>query len=135
MTIATYGDPRALPPFDAIVPAAILPALEAAIGEHEAVIERLVADRPARFVAAWLPLEAALDRIEAVWTAATHLHAVADPPELRAAFVAGQAGLTSYMAEVEQNRALYDRLVTLAASPELNPGRRDRVVDTCVVSQ
>lgn len=118
MTIETFGDPRALPPFDAITPAAILPALDAAIAAHAAVVARLVADRPTGFAGAWLPLEAADDRIGAVWSAAAHLHAVADTPDLRAAYATGQARLTDYMTEVEQNRDLYDVLVALTASSD-----------------
>ena len=118
MKIESFGNPRELPSFDAIEPDAILPALEIAIRDHAAVVDRIVADRPTGFADVWLPLEAAHDRVEAVWAAVTHLHAVADTPQLRAAFIAGQARLTEYMAQVGQTRALYDVLVVLVASPD-----------------
>jgi len=117
MTISTYGDPHELPPFDAITPDAIGPALDAAIAGHEAVVARLTHDTPTSFAEVWLPLEAADARLDAVWSAAAHLHAVADTPELRAAYVAGQARLTAYQTDVGQNRALFDVLVALTASP------------------
>jgi oligopeptidase A len=116
MTTPTYGDPHALPPFDAITPDAIGPALDAAIAEHAAVVEQLTHERPETFEDAWLPLERADARLGAVWSAAAHLHGVADTPDLRAAYVAGQARLTEYSTSVGQNRDLYAVLVALTAS-------------------
>lgn len=110
-------EPAALPPFGTITPDLIDSALNTAIAEHAAVVERLTSERPSTFGGVWLPLERAGNRLDAVWSAATHLHGVADTPELRAAYAAGQARLTEYQTAVGQNRDLYDVLVSLAQSP------------------
>ncbi|MCP3734621.1 M3 family metallopeptidase [Sphingomonas sp. RP10(2022)] len=111
-------DPLALPPFPDIVPDAILPALDRAIAEHEAVIATLTAERPGTFVDAWLPYERANTALMALWSAVSHLHAVADTPELRAVHAEAQARLVEHNMQVEQNRDLYEVFVALAASPD-----------------
>ena len=111
-------DALALPHFDTITPDAIPPALDAAIAEHEAVVARLVETRPTRFAEVWLPLERANNLLTAIWSAVSHLNGVADTPELRAAYMAGQERLTEHYMHVEQNRDLYDVLVALSVSPE-----------------
>ncbi|SFP55383.1 oligopeptidase A [Sphingomonas rubra] len=117
MTTIVFDDPRALSPFDAITPDTIGSALDAALAAHALVVDRLVGERPTDFATVWLPLEAADDRISAVWSAASHLHRVANTPELRAAYAAGEQRLTDYQTNVGQNRALYDVLVALTATP------------------
>ena len=111
-------DPLALPPFPAITPDAILPALERAIPRHEAVVADVTATRPTVFADAWLPLERAEAEIDALWAAVSHLHGVADTPELRAAHAAGQERLVENAMKVGQNRDLYEVLVALSAAPE-----------------
>ena len=120
MTLATAAllDPLALPRFDAITPDAIMPALDVAIAEHEAVIERLTATRPTTFADAWLPLERANTMLGGFWSAVSHLHGVADTPELRAAHAEGQKRLVANGMKVAQNRDLYDLLVALTVSPD-----------------
>ena len=111
-------DPLALPPFPAITPDAILPALERAIARHEAVVADVTATRPTVFANAWLPLERAEAAIDALWSAVSHLHGVADTPELRAAHAAGQERLVENAMKVGQNRELYEVLVALSVTPD-----------------
>ncbi|MGP7797009.1 M3 family metallopeptidase, partial [Sphingomonas sp. CLY1604] len=115
---ALLHDSTRLPPFPAIVPEAIGPALDAVIAEHEATVTQLTASRPSRFAEAWLPLERSGTAIDALWSAVSHLQAVADTPELRAAHAAGQARLVEAMMAVQQNRDLHDLYAALAASPD-----------------
>ncbi|RZM11429.1 MAG: oligopeptidase A, partial [Sphingomonas sp.] len=110
-------DPLALPPFPSITPDAILPALDRAIAHHEAVVAQVVAERPTSFAGAWLPLERADAEIDALWSAVSHLHGVADTPELRAAYAEGEERIVANAIAVGQNRALYDVLVALTAAP------------------
>jgi oligopeptidase A len=114
----TLFDPQALPRFTEIAPDAIAPALDRAIADHEAAVAAIVAARPTGFAEAWLPLERADAAIGAIWSAVSHLHGVADTPELRAAHAAGQARLVENAMKVGQNRDLYDVLVGVSTAPE-----------------
>ncbi|WP_426263885.1 M3 family metallopeptidase [Sphingomonas sp. PWP1-2] len=107
-----------LPRFSEIRPEHVAPALDKVIADHRAVVARIVATQPSSFAEAWLPLERADTAITAVWSAVSHLHAVADTPELRAAFVAGQERLVENSLQVMQNQAVYAVLVALTTTPE-----------------
>lgn len=111
-------DPLALPRFPDITPATILPALDAAIADHQAVVAMLTETRPITFADAWLPYERADNAIDALWSAVSHLHRVADTHELRAAYAEGQKRLTENSMQVGQNRDLYEVFVALSVSPE-----------------
>lgn len=119
-------DTLALPHFGDIRPDQIAPALDQVLADHRAVVAKIVATRPADFADAWLPLERADTAIAGVWSAVSHLQGVADTPELRAAYGAGQVRLVENRLQVMQNRALYEVLVALtatadfAASPKAN---------------
>ena len=52
-------DTIALPRFAEIVPEQIAPALDAALADHEAMVETLTTTRPAAFADVWLPYERA----------------------------------------------------------------------------
>lgn len=116
VSIAALLDPLALPRFDAITPDRILPALDVAIAEHEALIERLIATRPTTFVDAWLPYERANTALGGFWSAISHLHGVADTPELRGVYAEGQTRMVANSMKVSQNRDLFQVLVALTAS-------------------
>ncbi|MCU6453182.1 M3 family metallopeptidase [Sphingomonas sp. A2-49] len=111
-------DTLALPRFAEITPALIAPALDAAIADHAATVAAITTARPTTFAEAWLPLERANVALDAIWSAVSHLHAVADTPALRAAHAEGQARLVENAMAVGQNRDLYDVLVALSVSPD-----------------
>lgn len=111
-------DTRALPRFAEITAAHIGPALDDALARHAATIETLVRDKPVAFADAWLPLERAEAELGAIWAAVSHLHSVADSPELRAAYQKGEQRLVTNSIMVGQNRALYEVFEALAATPE-----------------
>ena len=113
----TLADPLTLPPFPDLTPDRIVPVVRAAIAQGEAVVARLVAEKPTSFADAWLPYERADTATDALWSAVSHLHGVADTPELRAAHADGQALLVEHAMATAQNRDLYEVLAALAASP------------------
>lgn len=113
-------DPLSPPDFPALTPAAIGPALEEALAHHRAVVADIVARRPTSFAEAWLPFERAETVVDSLWSAVTHLGAVADTPELRAAEAAGKVLVVENALAVEQNRGLFDVFNALAASPEMS---------------
>lgn len=109
-------DPRLLPRFADISPDQILPAIDAAIAEHQAVVADIVARRPSKFPEIWMPIERVANLIDAVWWTVSHLNGVADSPELRAAHAEAQRRLIDNEMEFGQNRDLYDLLVGLTKS-------------------
>lgn len=113
-------DTFALPRFTEVTPNAIAPALDAAIAEHEAIVARITASRPTSFAEVWLPLERANTALDAIWSVVSHLHGVADTPELREAHAAGEERLVENAMKMGQNRELYDVLVALSQSAEFN---------------
>ena len=111
-------DTRALPRFAEITADHIAPALDEALTRHAATIEALVRDKPVTFADAWLPLERAEAELGAIWAAVSHLHSVADSPELRTAYQEGEQRLVTNSIMVGQNRELYEVFEALAATPE-----------------
>ena len=74
------ADATALPPFAAITPDAIGPAIDAVIADRDATVDHLLATSPTSFDDAWMPLERGEVAIGALWSAVSHLQAVADTP-------------------------------------------------------
>ena len=111
------ADATTLPPFPAITPEAIGPAIAAVLTERDATVEHLVRTTPQGFSEAWLPLERSDVAIGALWSAVSHLQAVADTPALREAHAAAQAQLVASNMRIQQNSDLNDLYVRLAAMP------------------
>lgn len=107
-----------LPPFSMITTEAIGPALDEALSAHRSSVAAIVRSRSPSFAEAWLPLEQAETRLQALWSAVSHLHAVASTPELRSAFAIAQERIVENSMEVGQNRDLYEVLIALSKDPE-----------------
>src|SRR5690606_24488599 len=69
----------------------------------------------------WDGLVLALDELGArlgrAWSPVSHLNAVCNSPELRAAYEACLPKLSEYWTELGQNRPLFEAYATLASSP------------------
>ena len=107
-----------LPQFDLIRAAHIAPAIDTLLSEARAVVDR-VASEP--LLATWdnivEPLADALDRLDRVWGAVSHLNAVVSTPELRDAYNGNLQKVTAFHMELAQDLRLYDRYRALAVSP------------------
>ena len=126
-------DTLSLPRFAELSPDQIAPALDEAIARHEAMVEALTTARPTDFARAWLPYERANTEIGAIWSAVSHLHGVADTPELRAAYSEGQKRLVENDMKVGQNRDLYEVFVALSVSPGWKPSPKLTVAPASVL--
>ena len=105
----------ALPPFAAIAPEHVVPAIDAVLAEYKRQIETLTADAAQRdFANTMLPQEALEMRLERAWSPVSHLHAVADSPELREAYSAALEKITEFATELGQNRELYAAVKAVA---------------------
>ncbi len=115
-----------LPSFSAIRPEHVEPALQATLAANRAglaqVLERSRRGEPS-FERDVLPLEELGDRLHRVWSPVSHLHAVANTPELREAYNRCLPHLSRYHTEIGQNAELFHLFERTSAA--LDPARAD----------
>ena len=108
----------ALPAFSSIRAADVVPAIDAILADYQAGIERLTTAGAAHdFDHVMLEQERLDQRLSRVWAPVSHLHAVADTPELRAAYEQAEEKITDFSSGLGQNRALYAAVQAVADAP------------------
>jgi oligopeptidase A len=115
-----------LPRFAEIRPEHVAPAMDQLLAEGRATLAAVLQAGEGwdAFVA---PLEDANERLGRAWGQVSHLHAVLDSAELRAAYNASLPKLTQYWTELGQNQALFRKYSALRASAgfdALSPARK-----------
>ncbi len=101
-------DPEGLPPFTRIRPEHVQPAIDALLAHNRAAVARLLADGgPYTWQGLVEALEVLDDRLNRTWSPVSHLNAVMNTPELRAAYNACLPKLSEYATEMGQNQALF----------------------------
>jgi len=112
-----------LPPFSAIQPEHVLPALTSVLDENRARVAEILdsAQGDDAFVNGVLALEELNDRLHRVWSPVSHLHGVANTPELREAYNECLPLLARYETEMSQDERLYE--LYRRASEKLADGR------------
>lgn len=97
-----------LPRFDAVRPAHIEPALQALLQAAEQALAQATAPAfPADWQALARTLDVATERLGRAWGVVSHLNAVADTPELRAAYNALLPRVTEFWTRLGADEALY----------------------------
>ncbi|MDQ1231392.1 M3 family metallopeptidase [Sphingomonas sp. SORGH_AS_0879] len=96
-----------LPDFAAIRPEHLVPAVDQMIADARAAADRIGGSNASDFADVVLASERAGFAIARGWSPASHLHSVADTPELRAAFAEAQAKLAEYGLEAGQDPRLF----------------------------
>lgn len=108
--------PFVLPPFSRITPQDVVPAVSAALADCRAAVERVVA-QPGPFT--WdnlvQPLAEVDDRLSRIFSPVSHLNAVQNSPELRAAYEQCLPLLSEYGTWVGQHQGLYQAYRQLKA--------------------
>jgi len=108
-----------LPPYSAIRPEHVEPAIEQILADNRAAMSHLLEQQAAD--PSWDGLVLALDELGArlgqAWSPVSHLNAVCNSAELRAAYEACLPKLSEYWTEIGQNQPLFQAYQTLAASP------------------
>ena len=108
---------RGIAQYDAVRPEQIAPAIEHLLGVCETAVAKAVdAKTPATWLDLVEPLEDATEQLGRSWGVVSHLNAVADTPELRAAYGAMLPKVTAFFASLGQNLALYQRYKELRNS-------------------
>ena len=97
-----------LPLFDQIRPAHVAPAVDALLAESEAALQTVTAaDFPADWLAISRVLDVASERFGRAWGAVGHLNAVADTPELRAAYNEAMPRVTAFWTRLGSDEKLF----------------------------
>jgi oligopeptidase A len=104
-----------LPPFPVLRPEHVEPAIDAVLEENRSRVAALLA---ATDHYTWdslvAPLETLEDRLNRTWSPVSHMNAVVNTPELRAAYNACLPKLSDYATEMGQNEALYAAFRSIA---------------------
>lgn len=111
--------PFSLPPFSAIKPEHVVPAVTAALDECRATVERVVAQSgPYTWQNLCQPLAESDDRLGRIFSPVSHLNSVKNSPELREAYEGVLPLLSEYGTWVGQHAGLYQAYRSLKDSPE-----------------
>lgn len=111
-----------LPDFSAIQAGHIEPAVTTVLGENTAMLTSLLQSEVNVQAPDWsslmLPLDSMEDRLSKVWSTVSHLNAVQNTPEIRAAYNKCQPRITEYYTVIGQNRELFNAVTRLSARAE-----------------
>jgi oligopeptidase A len=101
-------DTDGLPAYDQVRPDHVAPALDLLLGQANAALESVSAEAyPADWMALSRGLDCANERLGRAWGVVSHLNAVSDTPELRAAFNAGLPRVTEFWTRLGAHAPLY----------------------------
>lgn len=108
-------DDLQLPAFSRIRAADIAPAIDAALSDYQSGIDDLIAaDTPRDFDHVMMAQERLDQLLARAWAPVSHLHAVADTKELRAAYDSALEKVTDFETALGQNRDLYAAVQAVA---------------------
>ena len=110
-----------LPLFDRIRPEHVAPAIDQLLASSEAALDRVTRpDFPADWSAIATTLDVATEKLGTAWGSVSHLNAVADTPELRAAYNAALPKVTEFWTRLGADERLYAKYKAIDKST-LNP--------------
>ncbi|MEO6293129.1 MAG: M3 family metallopeptidase [Burkholderiaceae bacterium] len=110
-----------LTPFDSIKAADVAPAMTTLLAEAQAALDKVTAaDFPAQWVEIAKVLDVATEKLGRAWGAVSHLNAVADSPEFRAAYNESLPIVTEFYTALGANEQLYAKYKAIDVAT-LNP--------------
>jgi len=108
-----------LPRFAEVKPEHVNAAIEHLLSLNRCLVEKIVADESATTWATFVaPLEDANEQLSRAWSQVSHLNAVVNSPELRAAYNENLPKVTEFYADLSQNLKLFEKFKALKAAPE-----------------
>ena len=124
----------ALPAFSQIRPRHVEPAVDALLEQSRRVVSEISTSSPCTWDSVVAPLEEMDDRLNKAWSPASHLHAVADDPELRSAYNACLPKLSDYATEIGHNEKLFAAFKRLADQDDFEnfDAAQKRVIDNAL---
>ena len=120
-----------LPPFSAIKPEHIVPAIEKIIQENEAkmadLLEKCTAPSWENIIE---PLEELERTLNDAWSPVGHMNAVVNSPELREAYEKCLPLISEYSTKIGQNKKLYEVYKSLSENPDFEsfPQSRKKII-------
>ncbi|HIK31748.1 MAG TPA: M3 family metallopeptidase [Oscillatoriales cyanobacterium M59_W2019_021] len=125
---------KGLPPFDAIQPEHVVPAMTQLLEE----LDRSLSDLETQVIPTWSglvePLDGIIDRLGWSWGIVGHLMGVKNSPQLREAHQTLQPAVVQFYTRLGQSKPLYDGFTALKASEEwetLDEGQQ-RIVEAAI---
>lgn len=109
-----------LPPFSAISPEQVKPAVEQALAACRAAVEQAVATVPVSWHSLISQTEEVSDHLSRLWSPVSHLNAVTSSAQLREAYESCLPLLSDYSTWVGQHEGLYQAYLTLSHSAEFS---------------
>jgi oligopeptidase A len=110
-----------LPPFSAIRPEQIKPAIEQAIKDYRSQIETVLAQAESPSWSQFIqPLEEVSDHLSRMWSPISHMNSVVNSPELREAYESCLPLLSELSTFVGQHQGLYQAYKALKDAPEFD---------------
>jgi len=107
-----------LPAFSRIGAVDVVPAIDTILADYQSGIDRLTAaGSPHDFDHVMLEQERLDQRLAHAWAPVSHLHAVADSKELRAAYEQAEEKITDFASALGQDRGLYAKVQAVADAP------------------
>lgn len=107
-----------LPDFSRISSEDIAPAISEVLASNRSQLTEMLGKFSAQGAPDWHSLIDRLDemddRLNKVWSTVSHLNAVCNTPEIRAAYNSCQPLITQYYAEMGQNEQLYNQVLALS---------------------
>lgn len=111
---------QGLPPFAAITPDLVKPAVEQALADCRAAVEQAVAASPVSWHSLISQTEQVSDHLSRLWSPVSHLNSVTSSPELRDAYESCLPLLSDYSTWVGQHEGLYQAYLALSQSAEFS---------------
>ena len=106
-----------VPLFDQIQPGHVSPAVDALLVDAQAALEKVTtSDFPVSWNGISAVLDVATEKLGRAWGAVSHLNAVADTPELRAAYNAALPVITEFYTRLGADEALYAKYKSIDVS-------------------
>ncbi|MFA0899902.1 oligopeptidase A [Vibrio cholerae] len=114
--LLTFTD---LPPFSAIKPEHVKPAVEQAIADCRHTIDKVLAENPQpSWESVIAPIEEVDDRLSRIWSPVSHMNSVVNSDELREAYESCLPLLSEYRTWVGQHKGLFEAYKTIKESAE-----------------
>ncbi|GHX39159.1 Oligopeptidase A [Vibrio cholerae] len=114
--LRTFTD---LPPFSAIKPEHVKPAVEQAIADCRHTIDKVLAENPQpSWESVIAPIEEVDDRLSRIWSPVSHMNSVVNSDELREAYESCLPLLSEYSTWVGQHKGLFEAYKTIKESAE-----------------
>ena len=114
--LLTFTD---LPPFSAIKPEHVKPAVEQAIADCRAKIEAVLeSDQAPSWDSIVAPIEEVDDRLSRIWSPVSHMNSVVNSEELREAYESCLPLLSEYGTWVGQHKGLFEAYKGIKASKD-----------------